>query len=173
MHTVPPGQIAVLIADRSPVVGERLCALLAEEKSLRVIGQALAAEDTLARMKTDPPGAVVLDLQMADGKGPDLVRSIKKLAPGCVVIILTNHSAEIFQREMLRSGADFFFHKATEFEKAVELLRDMAAVSARPDGWADKSDSSPAELEGARPCLSQPREAKPSENRTRSNLSSV
>ena len=129
MHSVPQGAVTVLIADKSDAVGERLCALLSEVKGLGVLGQALSIEDTLARVAAAQPTALVLDLHLAQTNTLGVVRSVKALAPRCVVIILAHHSAEIFQRESRRSGADFCFHKATEFEKVVELLRDLAAVA--------------------------------------------
>jgi DNA-binding NarL/FixJ family response regulator len=137
MHALPKGSISVLIADKSAAVGERLCALLAEVPGLRVIGQTLTETDTLAQVAATQPTALVLDLQLAETDSLSLVRSVRALAPPCVVMILTNHTAEVFQDETRRSGADFFFHKATEFEEVVELLRGMAAITARQYDLAD------------------------------------
>jgi len=129
MHATPQSPFSVLIADRSPVVGERFSALLAEVKGLRVLGQVFNDRQVLAQAQALRPDALVLDLRLAESDGPSLVRKLKAVAPTCVVVVLTPHSAEVFQDACRRSGADFIFDKASEFERAVETLRNLAAVA--------------------------------------------
>ena len=120
--------LRVLIADDSDAVRQRLCELLQENRSIRVVGQAASAGEAWALFERERPAAVVLDLQLPDGNGLDLLSRIKQIRPDCLVLILTNHSEPVFQEECRRRGADHFLHKSLEFERVSELLS--------PPAWA-------------------------------------
>ena len=121
-------RVSVLVVDDSTIVRERLCALLAEDESICVAGEAGGVEEAWSLFEQRRPDAVVLDIQLPDGSGIDVLRRIKQAAPSCLVIMLTNLCEAPFRRESRRCGADYFLHKATEFEQVAELLHRCAAA---------------------------------------------
>lgn len=118
--------ISLVVADGSAMFRERFCALLKEQSSVGVVGQAASATDAWALFLRHRPSAVVLDLQLPDDSGLALLRQIKHTDASCVVIVLTNDPDPVFGQECRRYGADHFLHKATEFERAAELLIQLA-----------------------------------------------
>ena len=138
------GSFTVLLVDDSALIRRRMSALLRESPRLRVVGEAEGVAESLRLFAERRPDAVVLDLQLLDGSSLPVLRQIKQLAPGCVVIMLTSFSAPEYRRECQQSGADYFFHKATEFESVASVLGELAATGRnRPatDGTAPEHES--------------------------------
>jgi DNA-binding NarL/FixJ family response regulator len=120
--------VSVLVVDGSALIRRRLRALLVEDNRLGVVGQAAGVQEAWELFDQFRPDAVVLDLQLSDGSGIDVLKRIKKTMPSCFVIILTNLCETSFRQECHRCGADHFLRKATEFERLIPLLLD------HPDG---------------------------------------
>jgi len=133
MNPPPHKPLSVLIVEDSVVVRARLLALLAEETDVNVIAEAASAVEAIERFNTHVPDAVVLDLQLASGSGLDVLQRIRQSARQCVVIMLTNFPQAEFREACHDHGADYFFHKATEFEKVVEVLSALVPHGRRPD----------------------------------------
>ncbi len=131
----PSEKVGVLISDEFSLVRERFCSLLMEDARIAVVGQASSAVEMWRLFIERQPDAVVFDFGGGQGGGLEALRQLKKADPGCVVMVLTNHRGDEFRRECRRLGADFFLHKATEFEKAAEVLgRLPCRVQARRAG---------------------------------------
>jgi len=112
----------VLVVDDSTLVRERLSTLLAEASGLRVVGEAADATDALTAVERLAPDAVVLDIRMPGASGIEVLERIKANHPKILVIMLTNYDFDHYRRRCLASGADYFFNKAREFERVVEVL---------------------------------------------------
>ncbi len=68
--------------------------------------------------------AVILDMRLPDGLGLDVLRVIRKSSLRPLVIVLTNYSSDQFQEKALLEGADHFLDKATDFDRAVAILKE-------------------------------------------------
>lgn len=125
MKASEPYLVAVLVVDDSAVVRQRLCQLLKEEKRVHLVGAAGTAVDAVMLFEMHAPDAVLLDLHMPDFNGLEVLRWIKRSSHCCVVVVLTNSSLPEFREACQREGADYFFHKASEFEKAISVLGSL------------------------------------------------
>jgi two-component system, NarL family, invasion response regulator UvrY len=136
MNSSPAQTISVLVVDASAVVRERLCALLAEQAHIRIAGEAATAAEAWTLFVERQPEAVLLDIQLPAGNGIDLLTRIKRAAPSCLVIVLTNLREAVLGEESRRRGANHFLHKATEFEQVAGLLQYRAKLAdAREPSW--------------------------------------
>lgn len=70
----------------------------------------------------EQPDIAILDIQLPDGSGIDLLSKIKNMRKETVVIMLTNYPYSIIRKRCDELGADYFFDKSTEFEKVLEVL---------------------------------------------------
>jgi DNA-binding NarL/FixJ family response regulator len=68
---------------------------------------------------------VVLDIQLAQGSGFDVLRALQSRAPQIAVYVLTNFATEGYRKAAERLGARGFFDKSND----IELLR--AALSSK------------------------------------------
>jgi DNA-binding NarL/FixJ family response regulator len=148
MNTHPDQTVSVLIADNSAAVRERLADLLKEEASIRVVGLAASASEAWALFEQRQPAAVVLDIQLPDGNGLEVLRRIKEADPGCVVLMLANYNDPVFRSECRRHGADHFLCTSTEFERTAQLIT-LLAKHRTPPGPAAGANGVEATLNAA------------------------
>jgi DNA-binding NarL/FixJ family response regulator len=121
--------LKLLIVEDSPIVAGRLAAL-ADASLPRVAMLHLAATGAAALecIGSCRPDAVLLDIELPDMSGLAVLQHIKTAHPHCLVVMLTDYGSPEFRWRCAELGADFFFHKSTEFECAFEVLRE-ACVS--------------------------------------------
>ncbi len=118
----------VLIADDSPVIRKRLARLLAEVDRVTIVGPASDGDEALRLFDEHHPGLVVLDLHMPGQNGLEVLVKIRQQDRSCTVVMLTNYDFPEFRSACLNAGADFFLRKSTEFERVVEMLKDLVEL---------------------------------------------
>ncbi|MGH7455365.1 MAG: response regulator [bacterium] len=121
--------IQVAIADDSAVIRERLMQKLSQLEGIQMAWQAQNASEAIAAFQQLRPEVAILDIQMPDESGIDVLAHIKKESPQTTVIMLTNYPLPPFRKRCLEAGADYFFDKSTEFEKVIEVLRLKTTIS--------------------------------------------
>ena len=114
--------VKVLIVEDSPIVRERLVALVADVPSVSIVGQAGDGFQAQALFCRHRPDAVVLDIQLPGINGMDLLAQFKREHPACKVMVLTTYAFKEFRERCIALGADSFFDKAAEFERVIEVL---------------------------------------------------
>jgi len=129
----PPASLKVLVAEDSALIRERLAGLLSELPQVEIVGEASDGSSALRLFFACRPRAVILDIQMPGPNGIEVLRQIKAEDRGCVVIILTSYQQPEFRDRCAQAGADFFFHKSTEFEKVLLVLNKLIATEL-PEG---------------------------------------
>lgn len=115
----------LLIADDSELIVDRLIASLEPIKGVEVVDRAGTVEEASKAVRTLRPDVVILDMQMPDGTGLDVLATMKRDQVSCVVIVLTNFAYPQYRKKCLASGANFFLDKSTEFDKVGDVLRSM------------------------------------------------
>jgi two-component system response regulator DevR len=121
----------VLIADDSEIVRERLAFLLGDVAGVEIVGQAEDAVEGKNLAAALRPDVAILDVRMPRGSGVDVLRAVKRDNPSATVIMLTNFVDPEARLMCLKQGADYFFDKSIEFEKAVAVLRELSHEESR------------------------------------------
>jgi DNA-binding NarL/FixJ family response regulator len=112
----------VLIVDDSEQIRERLVALLAESRQIRIVGQAGNGREALEAMQRLRPDTVILDIRLPGASGIEILKKIKARYPEVKVIMLTNFDFAHYRRQCRQLGADHFLNKTLEFEKIVDTV---------------------------------------------------
>lgn len=118
--------INVAIADDSRIIRERLAEKLSAIDGIKICWQSENITDTVESMMIDQPEYLILDIQMPDGSGIDILEMIRNQNRDIRVIMLTNYGADPFRKKCMCAGADYFFDKTQDFEKVIEVLKDAA-----------------------------------------------
>ena len=115
----------VFIVDDSRAFRKELINLLSKLKEVEIVGQAQDSVKAMEAIQRLKPDAVILGIPIPGGNGIRLVKNIKKdkLAP--IVMILTHYPYRQYRKKYMDAGADFFFDKSTEFEKVIEVLKNL------------------------------------------------
>jgi DNA-binding NarL/FixJ family response regulator len=117
----------VFLVEDSVMVRERLESMLTQVPGTTIVGHAACANDAIRDILETRPDLVVLDVQLAEGSGFDVLRALHAQAPELEVVMLTNYSAEPYRQIAQRFGARALFDKAREFERVRDLVASRAA----------------------------------------------
>lgn len=85
------------------------------------------AEDAMAHINTDSFDAIVLDLQMPDMDGIEVLKQIKASRPEMQVILLTGHATLEKGIEAMKLGAMDFMEKPADINTLTEKIRKAQA----------------------------------------------
>lgn len=83
--------IRILIVDDNPAVRRYLRAILEQQESWKVCGEARTGAEALHQVLQSPPDLVVLDYQMPDLNGVDVARQIAEMFPRIPILMVTLH----------------------------------------------------------------------------------
>ncbi len=117
--------VRVFIVDDSAFIRARLITMLCSFEEIEIIGQtedASVASESIRKLK---PDVVILDIRLKGGSGIDVLLNIKedKLAP--ITIMLSNYPHPQYRERVKSAGADFFFDKSSEFEKIIDVVKQL------------------------------------------------
>jgi DNA-binding NarL/FixJ family response regulator len=118
----------VFLVEDSAMVRERLETLLAQVPGTTIVGHAAGASAAIRDILAKRPDLVLLDVQLAEGSGFDVLRALHANAPELPVVMLTNYAADPYRQLAARFGARAFFDKSRDFER----VRDVVAQGAQP-----------------------------------------
>lgn len=121
--------IKTFIADDSLNVRKGLIAMLSQVDGIELIGEAENVDEAIGSVQMLKPDVVILDIKMPGGSGVDVLKYVKKEQPSTIVIILTNYPYPQYRQECMDEGADFFFDKSIEFEKVIEVCKQLVESS--------------------------------------------
>lgn len=129
---IPRPKLKVLVVDESPIVRERIAGMIERLPAVDLVGE--AGDDVQARdlFRARLPDVVILDVELADARGLELLDHFKRERPGCRVIVFTASEHAEIKQQCLQHATDFYFHKAREFEAMLDLLGELATPGALP-----------------------------------------
>jgi DNA-binding NarL/FixJ family response regulator len=115
----------ILIADDHALVRAGLRQFLDEDSLVSDIGEAESGNETLARLRSGKWDLLLLDINMPDRSGLDILRYIRASYPETKVIVLSGLPERLYALNVLRAGAAGFLPKECAPE---ELLKAVRAV---------------------------------------------
>lgn len=113
----------VIIVEDSPVVRNGLAQLIHQEEGVTEVATASCIEHADQLLSRTAYDLWILDFDLGDGTALDLLdRKRNERWPGTVAV-LTKHSEELIRRRCLEAGADCFYDKAGDLDRAIASLR--------------------------------------------------
>jgi DNA-binding NarL/FixJ family response regulator len=100
---------------------------LEEEPAFKEIGEAGSGRETLDKLRAGQWDLVILDINMPDRSGLDVLRHIHSANPGVRVLIVSGFPERQYALNVLRAGASGYLPKDSPPE---ELLKAVKAVLA-------------------------------------------
>jgi DNA-binding NarL/FixJ family response regulator len=118
----------VLLVDDHELIRAGLARAFERDDQMSVIGQAgsvAEATDAFARLQ---PDVVVTDLQLPDGHGLDVVRSVRALSNTTGVVVLTMHAGDDQIFAAMEAGASAFVGKDSKATEVVSAAKHAAVA---------------------------------------------
>jgi DNA-binding NarL/FixJ family response regulator len=122
--------ITVLLVDDHELIRSGLAGVFDLEQDMTIISTAGSVVEALRKFDELQPDVVVADLQLQDGTGLDIVRSIRKVSNTTGLVVLTMHSGDDQIFAAMQAGASGFVGKDAPSSEVVRAARH-AAVSPR------------------------------------------
>lgn len=117
----------VLLVDDHQLVLVGLRQLLSSHDDISVVGAAESGEVAIQMAAETRPDVVLMDVRMTGVDGVDATRTIKRLLPGCAVVMLSSSDDYEDIAASLDAGADGYLLKDTDPDLLVDALRRCLA----------------------------------------------
>lgn len=101
---------------------DRVQSIVGSIPGAQCVGHAATAKDAIAGIEQSRPDIVVLDIQLEEGSGFDVLRAVRASLPQVSFYVLTNFANEAYRRKAQSLGARGFFDKSHEFDRLRDAL---------------------------------------------------
>jgi DNA-binding NarL/FixJ family response regulator len=133
------GKIRVLCVDDHPVVRDGIAAIINLQPDMMLAGAAATGGEALERFFELRPDVALVDLQLPDMSGFDLIRKINAQSPNARIIVLTSHEGDVDIQRALEAGAQGYVVKGIVRNELLEIIRSVHAGKRRiPAALAQK-----------------------------------
>jgi DNA-binding NarL/FixJ family response regulator len=118
--------MTILIADDFAPVRSSLKRMLESLPSVEQVAEAADGKEAQQLIGILQPNILILDVQMPEKTGIDLLREMGNSLQHTTVIILTNYATPELRSQCLSLGADHVLDKTLEFQHVVEIVQQIA-----------------------------------------------
>src|SRR5258707_783683 len=125
------GKIRVLCVDDHPVVRDGIAAIINLQRDMRLVGAAATGGEALERFFAASPDVALVDLELPDMSGFDLIKKIKDKSPNARIIVLSSHEGDVDIQRALEAGAQGYVAKGIVRDELLETIRIVHAGKRR------------------------------------------
>ena len=125
--------LMVFLVEDSAAVRARLAATIRAIGGAELVGEAGTVGAAIDGIRSTRPSAVILDLQLEDGSGLDVLKAVHPFSPALHVAVLTNYATDQHRRACMDAGAEYFLDKSSDFPRIREIVQGWTH---RPSGAA-------------------------------------
>ncbi|HWH29180.1 MAG TPA: response regulator transcription factor [Mycobacteriales bacterium] len=120
--------VTVLLVDDHALIREGLRRAFEQTDDLEVVGEASGVDEAAAMVRATTPDVAVVDVNLGDGNGIDLVRRLRAEYPRMGLVVCTMYEGDEHMLGALEAGASGFVLKSAPADEVVAAAR-QAAVS--------------------------------------------
>jgi two-component system response regulator DevR len=150
------GPISVMIIDDHEVVRRGIAEVVERADGMTVVAEAASVADGIRRAGLVRPQVMLVDLQLPDGTGLDLMKAVRETQPEVRAIVLTSFDDDDALAAALEAGAAAYLLKSVRGAEITDVVRAVAAgrtlldertVTRRRAGHEDPTENlTPSEL---------------------------
>lgn len=119
--------IKVIIVDDHPVVRSGLKQIIEEEPDMEVAGEAKNAGDFFSLLPKVNCTLVLLDINLPDKSGFEVLKQLQCEHPELPVLILSIHAEDQYAVRFIKAGASGYLMKESDTEEVVKAIRRVIA----------------------------------------------
>lgn len=118
-----------MLVEDSPLIRQALTEALSASPAVGFDGYAATAGDAIAMLRSRRFDIVVVDIELTEGTGFDVLQDINQPDfpyPPPISMVLTNHAYLIYRHRAQLLGVKYFFDKSMHFDEAIEMIEQEA-----------------------------------------------
>ncbi len=119
--------IRVMIIDDHEIVRRGIAEIVDRADGLTVVAEGGSVAETLRRAPLVRPDILLVDLQLPDGTGIDIITKAKELVPEARSIVLTSFDDDDALAEALEAGARAYLLKTVRGAEIADVITAVAA----------------------------------------------
>jgi DNA-binding NarL/FixJ family response regulator len=118
-------RIQVLSVDDHPILREGIGAIINSQPDMFLVGAAANGKEAIEAFRTLKPDVVLLDLQLPDLNGIEVLIAIRSEFPSARIIILTTFERDVEVQRALKAGAQGYLVKSTPPRQMLNTIRQV------------------------------------------------
>jgi len=100
--------------------------LLLQIGGIEISGEYIRASTAIDGIRANPPDIVLLDIQLENSTGFEVLKMVSAEYPRTRVIVITNYIDDVYRQKYMAAGAYAFCDKNRELRRFRKLLEDLA-----------------------------------------------
>jgi len=121
--------INIYIVDDHSLIREGFRKMIEKEHDISIVGEAGNARDFFKNFVEKNCDLVVLDINLPDKNGLDVLKEIKAVKPDLPVLILSMYTEERYAIRTFKAGASGYISKELADEKLIKAIREIMSGS--------------------------------------------
>ncbi len=113
--------MTLLLVEPSTLLRERLAAILASLGCMEIVETA-TYEMASEVIRSQQPMIVIMDAQLTDGSGLELLSVARVECPSACLIVVNPNSSEPYRKRWLQAGADHCFDLSVQIDQLMEVV---------------------------------------------------
>lgn len=115
----------MIIVESSTLIREKIVDELNSFDKIEIIGKVKNNTEFLKLKNKNEFDIVLMDIDLDDGKGIELIKTIRTINKEIKIIIFTNLSGKSYRNLSIEMGVHSFFDKSGGFEPLINKLKEI------------------------------------------------
>ena len=115
-----------MIVDDHEIVRRGIAEIVDRDESLEVVAEAGSVADAVRRADLVRPDVILVDLQLPDGTGIDIMNSLRATHPQILPVVLTSFDDDEALAESLEAGARAYILKTVRGAEITDVIKAVA-----------------------------------------------
>lgn len=119
--------LMVYLVEDSAAIRARLAETIQAIQGARLAGEAGTVGAAIEGIRATHASAVILDLQLEDGSGLEVLKAVHPASPETHFAVLTNYATDQHRRACMEAGAEYFLDKSSDFPRIRAIVEGWTA----------------------------------------------
>lgn len=102
--------------DDAEFIVERITEMVSDIPGVGSVATAQSYEGAVHFIREHKPEIVLLDINLPDKSGIEVLKACRKDIPGSAIVMISNQGNPYYKKQCMQLGADHFIDKTKEFE---------------------------------------------------------
>lgn len=119
-------KIRVILVDDHQIVRDGIKALISEDPSIQIVGEAASGEEFETLIQNEKPDVVLMDINLPDTTGIELTQKTVEKYPNINILMLSMHMSDEFITNSIEVGAKGYLPKTTSQKELLEAIKTVS-----------------------------------------------